>query len=125
MVIKLFKNLAEKVFSVSGEVGSQNSVENESLLVNEIDNSSNLSAQELSNLSASASDVVAAYKIFLKRLPESMEVTNSRVGLDTNKLLLAFFCSDEFLHYPENRDLVMRLSEQVQEKNARLNERES
>jgi hypothetical protein len=117
MVIKLFKNLAEKVFSASSEVGSQNSVENESLLVNEIDNSSNLSAQDLSNLSATASDVVAAYKIFLKRLPESMDVTNSRVGLDTNKLLLAFFCSDEFLHYDQNRELVLKLSKQVQENN--------
>ncbi len=117
MVIKLFKNLAEKVFSASSEVGSQNSVENESLLVNETDNSSNLSAQDLSNLSATASDVVAAYKIFLKRLPESMDVTNSRVGLDTNKLLLAFFCSDEFLHYDQNRELVLKLSKQVQENN--------
>lgn len=117
MVIKLFKNLAEKVFSASSEVGPQNSVEKDAPSVNEIDNSSYLSAQDLSNLSATASDVVAAYKIFLKRLPESMDVTNSRIGLDTNKLLLAFFCSDEFLHYEQNRELVLKLSKQVQENN--------
>lgn len=125
MVIKLFKNFAERVFPSSTEQRSDEQISEEDSAASKSETLSNLSPQELSNLSASASDVVAAYKIFLKRLPESMEVTNSRVGLDTNKLLLAFFCSDEFLHYPENRDLVMRLSEQVQEKNARLNERES
>jgi hypothetical protein len=117
MVIKLFKNfITEKVFSNS-QTQVESSDQNQT---NDLISATSASAQtkpDLSNLSATASDVVAAYKIFLKRLPESMDVTNSRVGMDTDKLLLAFFCSDEFLFYEDNRELILELSKRVKENN--------
>lgn len=59
------------------------------------------------SVNVSAQDVAAAYKIFLRRNPESNEVINMRVGLPSEKLLLAFMTSEECLQHEENRKVIL------------------
>ena len=48
-------------------------------------------------LSMTEEDVIAAYKIFLKRHPETMDVVYPRVGMPSNLVLVDFLTSPEFL----------------------------
>jgi hypothetical protein len=58
-------------------------------------------------------DVVAAYKLFLGRQPESPEVIQLRVGHPADKLLLAFLTSPEFLSQQQNANLVLAVARQI------------
>ena len=54
-------------------------------------------SEQSSSLAMSKEDIVAAYKVFLGRLPESIEVILPRVGVSANALLIDFLTSNEFL----------------------------
>jgi len=69
---------------------------------------------QMDNASVStAEDVIAAYKIFLGRLPESMDVVTPRVGISTAALLVDFLKSREFLDHPPRSQLVLALAKMV------------
>jgi len=64
-------------------------------------------------------DIIAAYKIFLNRLPESVQVVTARVGQNSELNLIDFTLSDEFLKRPEVAEIIARatkiaLADQVQ-----------
>jgi len=61
-------------------------------------------------------DVIAAYKIFLNRLPESATVMNLRIGGSTEANLIDFVLADEFLKRPEVRPLILGLAKQITER---------
>ena len=52
---------------------------------------------QLKVLNVTPEDVIAAYKIFLARQPESMAVVQPRVGMTTDMVLIDFLTSAEFL----------------------------
>jgi len=58
-------------------------------------------------------DIIAAYKIFLKRPPESMDVVMPRVGLSADRILIDFFSSSEFLARPEAVKLIFTLAKKI------------
>jgi hypothetical protein len=58
-------------------------------------------------------DVIAAYKIFLGRLPESMEVVDPRVGVSPAALLVDFLASKEFLDQPSKSQLVLAVAKKI------------
>lgn len=64
---------------------------------------------------ATAEDVIAAYKIFLGRLPESMEVVTPRVGVQPVALLVDFLKSREFLDQTPKAQLVLALAKIILE----------
>ena len=64
---------------------------------------------------ATAEDVIAAYKIFLGRLPESAQVVQQRMGPPVATLLIDFLASTEFLGHPERAKLILGLAKRVQE----------
>ena len=47
-------------------------------------------------ITVSYHDVVAAYKLFLNRMPENLAVIEDRIGSSTEKLLIDFLISEEF-----------------------------
>jgi hypothetical protein len=51
-------------------------------------------------------DIVTAYRIFLRREPESTEVVKLRVGAARDRILSSFLMSSEFLVHLENIKLV-------------------
>jgi hypothetical protein len=61
-------------------------------------------------------DVIAAYKIFLNRLPESVTVMNLRIGGSTEANLIDFVLADEFLKRPEVSPLILGLAKQIIER---------
>jgi hypothetical protein len=61
-------------------------------------------------------DVVAAYKIFLRRKPENQMVVESRLGLSREKLLVNFITAKEFIKYPENINLILQTARQMEMK---------
>ena len=79
-------------------------------------NVSEVSAQ-MDTLKATREDVIAAYKIFLGRLPESMEVVDPRVGVSPAALLVDFLASKEFLDQAPKSQLVLAVAKKI------LNER--
>jgi hypothetical protein len=62
-------------------------------------------------------DVLAAYKIFLGRLPESEEVINLWVGTNPEAVLAGFLKSSEFLNHPLKSQFILGLAKMI------LNER--
>ena len=52
---------------------------------------------QLKVMHVTSEDVIAAYKIFLARQPESMSVVQPRVGMTTDMVLIDFLTSTEFL----------------------------
>ena len=52
---------------------------------------------QLDVMNMTPEDVIAAYKLFLKRHPESMNVVYPRVGMTTDMVLVDFLTSEEFL----------------------------
>ncbi len=52
---------------------------------------------QLKVMNVTPEDVIAAYKIFLGRQPESMSVVQPRVGMTTDMVLIDFLTSTEFL----------------------------
>jgi len=59
-------------------------------------------------------DVIAAYKIFLRRKPENQMVVDTRLGLSREKLLVHFITAKEFTRYPENINLILQTARQIE-----------
>jgi len=73
---------------------------------------------QMASMQASAEDVIAAYKIFLGRLPESAQVVQQRTGLPVATLLIDFLASAEFLGHPMRSKLLLGLAKRVIESQA-------
>ena len=58
-------------------------------------------------------EVVTAYKIFLRRFPESPEVIEPRVGMPRERLLSSFLMSPEHLQHPEHIKLIFDVANQM------------
>jgi len=59
-------------------------------------------------------EVIAAYRLFLRRDPESDEVIAPRLGITREKLLSTFIVSPEFLQRAENVNLVLEVAKSVE-----------
>jgi alkanesulfonate monooxygenase SsuD/methylene tetrahydromethanopterin reductase-like flavin-dependent oxidoreductase (luciferase family) len=68
---------------------------------------------QMATLKATREDVIAAYKIFLGRLPESMEVVEPRVGVAPSALLVDFLASKEFLDQAPKAQLVLAVAKKI------------
>lgn len=69
-------------------------------------------AQMDTNLMTSE-DIIAAYKIFLRRRPENMEGVTPRVGLTGDRILFDYLMSDEFTGRPEVAQLVFNCAKKI------------
>ena len=69
-------------------------------------------AQMETNLMTSE-DVIAAYKIFLRRRPENMDGVTPRVGLTSDRILFDYLMSDEFTARPEVAQLVFNCAKKI------------
>jgi hypothetical protein len=70
-------------------------------------------AGQMGTMKATREDVIAAYKIFLGRLPESMEVVDPRVGVAPSALLVDFLASKEFLDQAPKSQLVLAVAKKI------------
>jgi hypothetical protein len=68
---------------------------------------------QMDTITATREDVIAAYKIFLGRLPESMEVVDPRVGVSPSALLVDFLASKEFLDQAPKSQLVLAVAKKI------------
>jgi len=68
---------------------------------------------QMDTLKATREDVIAAYKIFLGRLPESMEVIDPRVGVAPSAILVDFLISKEFLDQASKSQLILALAKKI------------
>lgn len=68
---------------------------------------------QMDTIKATREDVIAAYKIFLGRLPESMEVVGPRVGVAPAALLVDFLASKEFLDQAPKAQLVLAVAKKI------------
>ena len=68
---------------------------------------------QMDTITATREDVIAAYKIFLGRLPESMEVVAPRVGVSPAALLVDFLASKEFLDQAPKSQLVLAVAKKI------------
>ena len=68
---------------------------------------------QMGTMKATREDVIAAYKIFLGRLPESMEVVDLRVGVSPAALLVDFLASKEFLDQAPKSQLVLAVAKKI------------
>ena len=64
---------------------------------------------------ASKEDIIAAYKIFLNRHPESSSVLQNRIGKSIEESLIEFALSDEFLNRPDAAEVVQKAAKIVAE----------
>ena len=64
-------------------------------------------------ISVTKEDIIAAYKIFLNRLPESSEVMQAKVGKGSDTVLIGFTLADEFLKRPEVAELILKVAQKV------------
>ena len=67
-------------------------------------------------VAATREDVIAAYKIFLDRLPESEEVITPRSGIARERILSSFMTSKYFLSRPKNIQLLLLTAIQIEQK---------
>ena len=114
------KNLSDELFASLLSQQKQNylaspldfSVESFALRLSErktdIDFNKNLTSAQ-----ATEDDIVAAYKFFLGRMPESREVIQARVGLDMKRVLTDFLLSSEFLNREEVWPIVGECSRRI------------
>jgi hypothetical protein len=70
---------------------------------------------QMNSMAMSQEDIIAAYKIFLKRHPENLEVVQPRVGLSGDRVLLDFLSSGEFTSRPEVVQLIFALAKKMLE----------
>jgi hypothetical protein len=70
-------------------------------------------AGQMGTMKATREDVIAAYKIFLGRLPESMEVVDPRVGQPVAAVLVDFMASKEFLDQAPKSQLVLAVAKKI------------
>ena len=68
---------------------------------------------QMDTLKATREDVIAAYKIFLGRLPESMEVVDPRVGVAPSAIMVDFLNSKEFLDQASKSQLILALAKKI------------
>ncbi|PUE33096.1 hypothetical protein B9Z35_06130 [Limnohabitans sp. Jir61] len=68
---------------------------------------------QMDTMKATREDVIAAYKIFLGRVPESMEVVDPRVGVASAALLVDFLASKEFLDQGPKSQLVLAVAKKI------------
>lgn len=68
---------------------------------------------QMDTVKATREDVIAAYKIFLGRLPESVEVLEPRVGVVPAALLVDFLASKEFLDQAPKAQLVLAVAKKI------------
>ncbi len=68
---------------------------------------------QMDTMKATREDVIAAYKIFLGRVPESMEVVDPRVGVAPAALLVDFLASKEFLDQAPKSQLVLAVAKKI------------
>ncbi len=68
---------------------------------------------QMDTMKATREDVIAAYKIFLGRVPESMEVVDPRVGVAPAALLVDFLASKEFLDQAPKAQLVLAVAKKI------------
>jgi hypothetical protein len=64
-------------------------------------------------ISVTKEDIIAAYKIFLNRLPESSEVMQAKVGKGSDTVLIGFTLADEFLKRPEVAEVILKVAQKV------------
>jgi hypothetical protein len=69
--------------------------------------------KQMGSMLMSQEDIIAAYKIFLKRHPETMEVIKPRVGLTGDRVLVDFLSSSEFTSRPEVVNLIFALAKKL------------
>jgi hypothetical protein len=70
-------------------------------------------------MSATNQDIVAAYKLFLKRFPESQDVIDLRIDQSMDTLMNAFILSDEFIQNKSNWNAVVEAAKKIIELNKR------
>ena len=68
---------------------------------------------QMDTMKATREDVIAAYKIFLGRVPESMEVVDHRVGQSVAAVLVDFLASKEFLDQAPKSQLVLAVAKKI------------
>ena len=68
---------------------------------------------QLDQLEATREDVIAAYKIFLGRLPESEAVLDTWIGVKSQALLADFLKSAEFLANPQKAQFILALAKKI------------
>jgi hypothetical protein len=68
---------------------------------------------QMETIKATREDVIAAYKIFLGRLPESMEAVDPRVGVSPSAILLDFLISKEFLDQASKSQLILAVAKKI------------
>ena len=61
-------------------------------------------------------EVVAAYRMFLRRDPESNAVVEPRLGMARERLLSTFMVSPEFLQRPENVKLLLEVAKSLEQR---------
>ncbi|MBU3626738.1 hypothetical protein ICN48_10895 [Polynucleobacter sp. JS-Safj-400b-B2] len=120
----------ENSASISSEGDlSEKTIENLRLLQEFIGQLENLNANTIGNISKDDGefflqkstmsilqrDVVSAYRIFLGREPESVDVINPRVGVEPANLLLEFLSSHEFSSRPEVIQLLTLIAKKILE----------
>lgn len=68
---------------------------------------------QMDTMKATREDVIAAYKIFLGRVPESIEVVDHRVGQPVAAVLVDFLASKEFLDQAPKSQLVLAVAKKI------------
>ena len=64
---------------------------------------------------ATKEDIIAAYKIFLNRHPESTFVLRNRIGKSIEENLIEFALSDEFLNRADVVEIIQKAAKIVAE----------
>jgi hypothetical protein len=64
---------------------------------------------------ATKEDIIAAYKIFLNRHPESSFVLQNRIGKSIEENLIEFALSDEFLNRADVAEIIQKAAKIVAE----------
>ncbi len=80
---------------------------------------------QMDTIKATREDVIAAYKIFLGRLPESMVVVDQRVGVAPAALLVDFLASKEFLDQAPKAQLVLAVAKKILDERKKVAANES
>jgi hypothetical protein len=73
---------------------------------------------QLATVRATREDVIAAYKIFLGRMPENMDVVDNRIGVMPEAMMVEFMVSKEYLDHPEKSQLVLALAKKIMDERA-------
>ena len=75
--------------------------------------SEDLAASETQEFVATREDVIAAYKIFLGRMPESEDVLATWIGVKPQAILVDFLKSQEFINNVQKSTFILALAKKV------------